>query len=173
MPHDNAYPRLARPPLELSIGPVHDDDPLGPPAPPEVLRRRFDKLDGQRIRLQRDQQRITDLLSELSDYLAIAPQVEAALEVLSNALFGALADLIERHLTLALQEVLQQPITLKVERDFKRGAATMRFHIQRDGQEEDIMRGQGGSVANILSVGLRVFALAQLDPKMHRRFLIL
>src|SRR5882724_3836749 len=142
MPSDSNFPRLARLPLDVSPA-RGNDDPLGPPGPPEVLRRRFDKLDGQRIRLQRDQQRIAGLLAELADYLAIAPQVEAALEVLSNALFGTLADLIERHLTLALQEVLQQPITLKVERDFKRGAATMRFHIQRDGQEEDIMRGQG------------------------------
>ena len=35
------------------------------------------------------------------------------------------------------------------------------------------MRGQGGSVANILSVGLRMFALTTLDPSQHRRFLVL
>ena len=174
MSTDSNFPRLARPPVAASIATAgNNDDPLGPPAPPEVLRRRYDKLDGQRVSKKRDQQRLNSLLTELSDYLAMAPQVEAALEVLSNALFGSLANIIERQLSLALQEVLQQPITLKVERDFKRGAATMRFHILRDGQEEDIMRGQGGSVANILSVGLRIFALAQLDPKTHRRFLIL
>src|SRR6266550_3839648 len=154
MSTDSDFPRLARPPVAVSIATAgNDDDPLGPPAPPEVLRRRYDQLNGQRIRLRSDQQRVTALIAQLSEYLAVAPQVEAALEVLSNALFGRLADIIERQLTLALQEVLQQPITLKVERDFKRGAATMRFHILRDGQEEDIMRGQGGSVANILSVG--------------------
>jgi DNA repair exonuclease SbcCD ATPase subunit len=174
MSTDSNFPRLARPPLGVSIAAAAgNDDPLGPPAPPEVLRRRYDQLNGQRIRLRSDQQRVTSLLAALTEYLAVAPQVEAALEVLGQELFGRLAGVIERHLTLALQEVLQQPITLKVERDFKRGAATMRFHIQRDGQEEDIMRGQGGSVANILSVGLRIFALAQLDSKTHRRFLIL
>lgn len=166
------YPRLARVRLE-STGAVESEDPLGPPASPEVLRRRYDKLDGQRISKRADQQRVARQLADLGGYLGIAPDVEAALETLSQELFGKLATVIERHLTLALQEVLQQPITLKVERDFKRGAATMRFHILRDGQEEDIMRGQGGSVANILSVGLRIFALAQLDTKVHRRFLIL
>ena len=35
------------------------------------------------------------------------------------------------------------------------------------------MRGQGGSVANVLSVGLRILALHALDEKQHRRCLIL
>jgi predicted ATPase len=35
------------------------------------------------------------------------------------------------------------------------------------------MKGQGGSVANVLSVGLRMFALTTLDPAVHRRFLVL
>ena len=34
----------------------------------------------------------------------------------------------------------------------------------QDGQAEDILTGQGGSVCNILSVGLRLIALSQLDP---------
>src|SRR5262245_17010348 len=49
----------------------------------------------------------------------------------------------------------------------------MSFHIERNSQPEDIMKGQGGSVANILSVGLRMFALTTLDPAVHRRFLVL
>ena len=149
------------------------DDPLGPPQSAAQLRSKFDRLQGQRLGLQKDHRRHSEVLAQLVDYLGIAPQVEQALEKLSEDLFGKLAQIIEQHLTLALREVLQQPISLKVQRDFKRGAATMRFHIDRDGQEEDIMRGQGGSVANVLSVGLRLFALAQLDTKVHRRFLIL
>jgi ABC-type glutathione transport system ATPase component len=80
---------------------------------------------------------------------------------------------LEENLTRALQEVLEQPMTLKVGRDYKRGTATISFHIENQGQPEDIMRGQGGSVANILSVGLRMFALATLSEKRHRRFLVL
>src|SRR5439155_596626 len=83
-------------------------------------------------------------------------------------------NVIEQQLTVALQEVLDQPdLVLKVEREFKRGGATMSFHIERGGNAEDIMRGQGGSVANVLSVGLRLFALTTLDRAKHRRFLVL
>ena len=35
------------------------------------------------------------------------------------------------------------------------------------------MTGQGGSVCNILSVGLRLIALSQLHPERHRPFLVL
>jgi ABC-type thiamine transport system ATPase subunit len=38
---------------------------------------------------------------------------------------------------------------------------------------EDVLTGQGGSVCNILSVGLRLIALSQLDPARHRPFLVL
>jgi ABC-type glutathione transport system ATPase component len=105
--------------------------------------------------------------------LAIAESVDAALDKLSEDMFGQIVRVLEEKLTLALQEVLEQPIQLKAERSYKRGSATISFHVERDGHREDIMRGQGGSVANILSVGLRMFALATLDEAEHRRVLVL
>jgi hypothetical protein len=144
-----------------------------PPVRPTGLRRRVDQLRGRQKALTDQRDRAAYRLTQLVDYLALAPRVDDALEKLGHELFGKLADIIEHQLTFALQEVLSQPIRLKVKRDFKRGAATMGFHIERDGQAEDILRGQGGSVANILSVGLRIFALSQLDPRRHRRFLVL
>jgi ABC-type glutathione transport system ATPase component len=143
-------------------------------ASPGALRKRCDRL------LWHQQQDAKQLASEraklaqIDEYLAIAPAVDDALDKLSEAMFGSLTRVIEEQLTVALQEVLDQPdLRLKVEREFKRGAATMRFHVERNGNREDIMRGQGGSVANVLSVGLRLFALTTLDEQKHRRFLVL
>ncbi|HEX8913836.1 MAG TPA: hypothetical protein VF796_15920 [Humisphaera sp.] len=143
------------------------------PTPPTALRRSFDQLTGQQRALAAERARKAARLEQLKAYLEVAPQVGEALETLGQELFGRLATIIESHLTLALQEVLGQAIRLKVEQDFKRGGATLRLHIERDGKAEDIMRGTGGSVANILSVGLRIFALSQLDGGKHRRFLVL
>lgn len=141
---------------------------------PIALRKRCDRL------LWHQQQDAKSLanertkLAQIDEYLAIAPAVDVALDKLSEEMFGSLTKVIEQQLTVALQEVLDQPdLALKVEREFKRGAATMRFHIERNGNREDIMKGQGGSVANVLSVGLRLFALTTLDPQKHRRFLVL
>ena len=150
----------------------------GQPSPidlpsPGTARIRFERLEAQRQAILRLRQEKAARLAALAEYLGLAPAVDEALDRLSEELFGRLAKIIEQNLTLALQEVLAQPIQLKVEREFKRGTATMSFRIERDGQPEDIMKGQGGSVANILSVGLRIFALAQLDKQKHRRFLVL
>src|SRR5262245_31917302 len=146
--------------------------PIDCPSPAK-LRSRFDRLQGQResqMKLRESRQRE---IASIDQYLEIAPAVEEALDKLSEAMFGSLTKVIEKQLSLALHEVLEQNLVLKVERQFKRGGATMRFHVERDGNPEDIMRGQGGSVANVLSVGLRLFAITQLDPKKHRKFLVL
>jgi len=102
--------------------------------------------------------------------------VEEALEQLSRRMFEERVGILQEKLTLALREVLDQPISLKAETGFARSSVTIEFYMERGGDgggKEDIMRGQGGSVANILSVGLRMFALATLDPKEHRPFLVL
>lgn len=160
-------------PLPLNL-PADDsgNDPLGP-ADRAALWDKFSQLKGTRTARQQDRERAQAKLQALAQYLDLAPQIDAALDKLSEELFGKLAQTIQTHLSIALQEVLNQPITLKIQRDTKRGVANMRFYIERQGNEEDIMRGQGGSVANILSVGLRIFALTQLDPQRHRKFLVL
>lgn len=105
--------------------------------------------------------------------IQLAPAVAAALDALQGELFRALTSALEKNLTIALQEVLEQPIVFKARPTIRRNQVEIDFFIERAGEPEDIMRGQGGSVANILSVGLRIFALTTLDPAQHRRFLLL
>ncbi len=131
------------------------------------------QLAGSRQQLVTRQTKLQQEKQALEDYLERSPQVSATLDHLTSELLGYLSETIEEKLTLALQQVLEQPIQLKIERDVKRGRMTLDFSIQRQGKTEDIMRGQGGSVANILSVGLRLFALTTLDAEKHRRFLVL
>lgn len=140
---------------------------------PFSARRLADRLSfqhaGQTTRLAQIEPR----LGQLEQYLGISADVSAALETLSQKLFEEVLGLLEEKLTIALQEVLEQPIKFKATADFKRNSAVVDFSIEREGYVEDVNRGQGGSVQNILSVGLRMFALATLDPAAHRRFLVL
>ncbi len=150
------------------------DFPLADSVPPPTpVRRKLDQLAGQRDGLAHERDEKMKRLAAKAQYLGIADAVEDALDKLSEAMFGQLVRIIKEKLTIALQEVLEQPIALNVEREFKRGTATMSFEIVRDGKSEDILRGQGGSVANVLSVGLRLLALTRLDAKTHWRFLVL
>ncbi|HEX2970709.1 MAG TPA: hypothetical protein VHP11_00150 [Tepidisphaeraceae bacterium] len=157
----------------MTVESFQPDPLLRIPRSPTPLRRRLDQLVGLRsnIIFEHDQRKLQ--LQAIASYLGLADSIEDALDKLSQQLFGDIVRVIEENLTIALQEVLEQPIVLKVEREFKRGSATMNFHIHRNGEREDILRGQGGSVANILSVGLRIFALTTLDKTQHRRFLVL
>jgi len=151
---------------------LYDPETL-PLRSPADARRRCDRLAGAQEALRKQRTEKSARLAQVGEYLAVSDSVGNALEKLGEQLFGELVQIIESQLTRAVQEILEQPIELKVERQFSRGAATLAFHIERQGQREDIMRGQGGSVANILSVGLRMLALTTLDPSKHRRFLVL
>ena len=137
------------------------------------LHKRFYALQAKRDQLGKDLGSTCDQLEELRRFLGIADRVTDALEVLSEQLFQRLLGVIQEKLSIALQEVLEQPIELKSVVDWKRKSIAVDFHIERNGNPEDILKGQGGSVANILSVGLRIFALTTLNEKEHRRVLIL
>jgi ABC-type branched-subunit amino acid transport system ATPase component len=141
--------------------------------PPTKMRDRFTKLHAWRDQAAGDLSETQSELSELRRYLALSEKVTVALESLSKSLFRELLNVIEEKLTIAVQEVLEQPLQLKSEVQWRRNAATVDFWIERNGNREDIVKGQGGSVTNILSVGLRMFALTTLDEKDHRRFLVL
>ncbi|MBX3394360.1 MAG: DNA repair protein [Phycisphaerae bacterium] len=140
---------------------------------PTSARRRVERLIGLRQERQGQANETDRRSQEIATYLAVAEKVTDALELLSQRLFKELLGIVEAKTSIALQEILDQPIRLRADAEFKRGSATVEFWIDNEGNREDVYRGQGGSVANILSVGLRMFALTTLDPAKHRRFLVL
>jgi len=144
-----------------------------PLAPPTKARGQFTKLQAWQQLAADDLSELQIELSQVRHYLSLSEKVTGALELLSHQLFRELLDVIEEKLTIALQEVLDQPIQLKAEVQWRRNTATVDFWVERDGNREDILKGQGGSVTNVLSVGLRMFALTTLDERAHRRFLVL
>ena len=144
-----------------------------PVAKPEEVRRRFQTLRVQQQMLLEHQRQAKKELQEVTAFLALAPGVADRLDGLSQDLFGDILAEVERNLTYALQEVLEQDLKVVTSAEVKKGKATISFSVERDGQREDILTGQGGSVCNIISVGLRLIALSQLPDREHRRFLIL
>ncbi len=144
--------------------------------PPDTVRNRLNVLLEERSILRRQGADRQIKLARLKSSLDVSGEVRDALEKLGDQLVGSIVGIIEDKLSLALQEILQQDIKLKAERKFDRraGTATVGFYVERsNGRREDVMNGQGGSVANVLSVGLRLFALTTLNEAEHRRFLIL
>ncbi len=140
---------------------------------PAHLRQRIHSLDAQRQQLTRALSDAQSQLDALEATLDIADEVSETLDRFTRELFGDLTQVLETQLTTALHEVLGQNLTFKAQCRYLRNAAAIEFHIERNGHAEDILQGQGGSVANVLSVGLRIFALTTLDETTHRRVLVL
>lgn len=137
------------------------------------LTRRLDRLSGEAVSLVREFAATReDWLAKLA-FLDLAPGVSDRLETLTAQLFGEVLDEIEGDLTQAVREILGQDRTVVTRREIKGSRLSIAFEMEQDGQVEDILVGQGGSVCNILSVGLRLVALSQLDPARHRPFLVL
>jgi ABC-type glutathione transport system ATPase component len=142
-------------------------------APHDALVRRFEQLMGKRREIEKRQADCRRDIDALAEWLSMESRVTSALDTLSQNLFERITALLQEKLTIALQEVLEQPISLKVDAKYLKNSTSIEFTLEREGKSEDIMRGTGGSVANILSVGLRIFALTTLDKQTHRRFLVL
>ena len=111
------------------------------PRPPSEVRSRLERLQGIRRRIQRDREASAGDLEKVTAYLGLADSVDDALNRLGSQLFEAVVKKLEEMLSDALREVLEQPISLKVTRDHKRGSAVVSFHVERDGKPEDIMKG--------------------------------
>jgi hypothetical protein len=137
------------------------------------LRERAHRIEGKREELLSLQKNVADKLQKENEFLAIAENVTVALQKLGDDVFQRQLTLIENTMTKALQEVLEQDIKFKATAAFSRGAASVDFSISRGENTEDIMKGQGGSVANVVSVGLRMLAISTLDERRHRKFLVL
>lgn len=140
---------------------------------PDELRKRFQALEWKARALETELRKEGRALDQIDAFLGLEPQVAERLERLSTSLFGDILEAVEKNLSYALQEVLGQNLKVVTQREVKGRKVNITFAMERDGRPEDILRGQGGSVCNVLSVGLRLIALSQTDPQEHRRFLIL
>lgn len=150
------------------------DELAQPLATTTRLAEKLGELRGVRRRIAEEQARDTAALTQVRERIAVYPRAGEALQALSDKLFREVLDTLEQKLTIALQEVLGQPLTFHAETKVdERSGITVEFSLKRDGHEESILLGSGGSVANVLSVGLRMFALASLDPARHARVLVL
>jgi len=138
-----------------------------------ALERRLDRLSGEAAGRVREYTAARQALREAEAFLDVAPRVSARLETLTSRLFGEVLDEIEADLTHAVRELLGQDRTVTTRREVKNNRLSIEFEMEQGGEKEDILVGQGGSVCNILSVGLRLVALSQLDPGRHRPFLVL
>ncbi|WP_243544788.1 hypothetical protein [Pseudodesulfovibrio tunisiensis] len=142
----------------------------------DALERRLHLLEAQAQTRVDEHHRLREEAVSVREFLDLAPKARDTLEELATALFGKILDEIEANLTHAIREILGQDRVVSTLREVRNNRLQIHFQIHNQGNEdeiEDILTGQGGSVCNILSVGLRLVALSQLPAERHRPFLVL
>src|SRR5687767_7096344 len=92
----------------MSIATEYDED--ASTAAPAELRKRVDRLLHKRDDRVSQTRRLAEQFHELNRYLETADKVTDALEQLSQQLFQQLLGIVEEKLTIALQEILDQPL---------------------------------------------------------------
>lgn len=135
--------------------------------------RRLAQLHGQASRRVEEHKTVRARALAADAFLAQAPGAAALLDELTKQLFGEILDEIKVNLTHAVREILGQDRTISLTHALHANRLHITFQVESAAGVEDIMTGQGGSVCNILSVGLRLIALSRLDQTRHRPFLVL
>lgn len=135
--------------------------------------RRLDRLRGVAERRVEDFKEARAELLKAEAFLETAPAAAELLDQLTSRLFGEILDEIKVNLTNAVREILGQDRTIAVTHALHGSRLHISFQVESPSGPEDILTGQGGSVCNILSVGLRLIALSRLDQATHRPFLVL
>ena len=102
--------------------------------------------------------------------LALKPDVEAFLDALQARLHRKAVGRFEELLTCIMGDVFGQGDRVSVELASRRQQAEASFSVGNGENAEDALHGRGGSVANVLSTGLRFIALGR---SRLRRFIVL
>ncbi|MCX8016357.1 MAG: AAA family ATPase [Rhodocyclaceae bacterium] len=128
-------------------------------------------------RLEAAGQRQTQLLQRAGlhkAFLEHAPEAQAVLDEAQRRVNQHIVAGLSTVLSYLLQAVLADPdrsIVCETELD-ARAQAQLRFCVQRaEGEQEDILSGNGGSVANVVCTGLRLLAVQR--AARARKFLVL
>lgn len=116
--------------------------------------------------------RTVEDLTKNKTRIELDPEVKELLEILQHQQHEQSVGAYERLLTACLEDVIPGFRKIKMELTTERGASALNIFIQKgeDLPYEDAYNGTGGSVSNVLSLGLRAIALVRSGK---RKFLVL
>lgn len=153
------------PPDEGEGGYRVDDAVL--PVPAELLSRcgefrsRVERVLGQREQMQKERERQAEAVGEAKARLAMQETMDELFEELNYRAHNRALGKFEAMLTGLVQEVLQTEHQVHIKINTQRQSIGIEFMVGRPGRWESALSGRGGSVANILSAGLRYIALVR------------
>lgn len=120
--------------------------------------------------IKNEKEDIVKKVTEAKKFVASKPDVLNFLQKLQTALHQKNIGIFNQLLTYFLQDVLKTDKEINVDLYPYRGMPALKVSLNNNGNLEDVYSGNGGSVSNIVSAGLRLIALSRLN---HRKFIVL
>lgn len=127
-------------------------------------------LKGQSVGLEDEKADIVKRVQEARTFIASQPNMLNFLKHLQTALHQKNIGVFNQLLTYFVQDVLKKEKEITLDLYTFRNLPALKIRAKNKGFPEDIYKGSGGSVANIVSAGLRLIALSRLT---NRKFIIL
>lgn len=128
-----------------------------------VLKGNFQLLNQEKLNVEEKVKKAKKWLSRQPDYLKFLQHLQSALHQKN---IGAFSEL----LTYFVKDVLKKEKDILLELYTYHNLPALKIEALNDGCRESIYEGNGGSIANIVSTGLRLIALSRLP---NRKFIIL
>jgi len=136
------------------------------------LIRKADTLGGKVLSLQERKDGLSDSVAQNKRFVDVQPEVAAVLSDLQTRAHERSVGVYEKLLTAILHDVLgENDRSVSMDLEIKRGVPSLEINIKHQGETESIIDGQGGSVANIVSAGLRFIVLNRLSD--NRQFIVI
>lgn len=127
-------------------------------------------MQGQLVALQDERKDIVERVEKAKRWLAKQPEYLKFLQHLQTALHHDNIGIFSELLSYFVKDVLKKDKEIVFELYTYHNLPALRIEAKNEGQREDIVEGNGGSIANIVSTGLRLIALSRLQ---HRQFIVL
>lgn len=133
-------------------------------------RRSADRVQGRKETLERRLAHLTEEVGLAKGRMILKPEVDEFLERMQSELHRRAVGSYERMLTAIVQDVLKTNDRVGLDLTIERGLPALDIFLDANGNRESIINGAGGSVTNVVSLGLRMITTVRSGG---RRFVAL
>ncbi len=130
--------------------------------------RSLSRLEGERQAIGRSLEDARDRVVATGDDAELLDTVLGLLQDMEGAWQKKFQESIEHIISDGLSVVFGEPLVVRITPTIKSDMSSVTFTLIRDGNEEDILNGQGGGFIAVISFLMRVVLILAAEPRMRR-----
>ena len=130
--------------------------------------RSLSRLEGERSAISRSLEEARDRVVAAGDEAELLDTVLGLLQDMEGAWQKKFQESVEHIISDGLSVVFGEPLVVRITPTIKSDMSSVTFTLIRDGNEEDIMDGQGGGFIAVIAFLMRVVLTLAAEPRMRR-----